>query len=685
MYLPISKINELDFEKTGADKQIATIVDSLFHQNNGYITSLARTWDQNIRFFEGDQWIFYDTYKKTNSTIPVIDGVNDFIPRPVTNLIAPTIMTIASVFTKNKPTALVFSNSDSDADVSAARVGEAVLDTKWELDNEQVKLNQASKIALLAGTVFRKDYWDPTAQTTSIEDPGADEEITIGDSKVDYLTPFEVYFDIYGGRYVVEAKVTPIETIKMIYGRDGNGYTGRADEVQSDKNYNSILQYRENLRTLNASGSGSTSSSSTQSETAVLVECYIAPTSTFPRGLMVVEANGIPLYVADSPYYDKRVEDSWHPYTIFKWLESPTRWHGISLAEQLVPLQRRINGIDSFIMLSNMSNINPVWAINKASNVPEGYINGRPGLHIYYTGEAPQRMPGIGLPRDIYEERKRLLDELHFIAGDNLVLHGEQPSGVNTATGLQLLMEQSASKFNPYYSNWEKFLEKGQQKKLMLIAKNYIQDRPDFFEKIKHFSRNSNTIDIKNFIGADLRDNFTVRFEAGSSIPRSKLVEQQQLLDLQAKGLLGDVSPQGNPVANQKFLEKFGVRQFQGVTNQDLNKANFVVGVLKQINDDKLPEDDFPPFLPFENVDIHMDALVNEMKKPEFTDSKQVFQAKFQELMQAKEVMESQELIQETPMEDPGQNNPPQPPKNQPPATPEEIEQMLAQGELSPQ
>lgn len=689
MYLQLEEINKLDFNNPSAIQTLSGIVQSLFMSNHSYMTNLAKVWDTNIRFFEGDQWIYYDSAKKTNVSIPIIEGTNDFIPRPVTNLIAPSIMTIVSVFTKNKPTALVFPNSDQDSDMQAARVAEAILDTKWEVDDEARKHVRAMTLALLCGTVFRKDYWDPTATTTTIQPigGGTQDTMAIGDTKIEMLTPFEVYPDIYGGNYYFEAKVVPIETIRQVYGKMGKGYTGRAEEVKPDRTYNSVLQYRENLRTLTASGmtyGAGQSGGSNSSETAVLVEAYIRPTRTFPKGLMVVQAGGIPLFCADSPYYDPRVEESWHPYTPYTWLTSPTRFHGISLAEQIVPLQRRINGIDSFTMLNNMSMINPIWMINKASNIPEGYINGRSGLHVYYTGEAPQRLPGIGLPSDIYKEREKLVNDIHYIVGDNQVLHGENPTGVNTASGLQLLMEQSAGKFNPYYTNWEKFIELGQQKKLLLIAKNYVQQRPDFLQKIKTFSRNSNSIDIKNFLGADLRDNFTIRIEAGSSVPRSKLVEQQQLLDLQKLGLLGDVSPQGNPVANQKFLEKFGVSQFQGITNPDLQKANFVVGVLKQINDNKLPDSDYPPLLPFENVDIHMQTLVDEMKRPEFKDPKGAFQHKFEELNQAKEAQMQALGPQMPPPQDgqpqqPGEAPPlPEPPPGEHPLTPEELQQIIA-------
>lgn len=642
MALNLANIEKLDLSTDEGQRNLAGMVDSAFTNIHPYVMSLAKTWDTNIRFYEGDQWIYYDETLQRNIQIPIIDGKTDFIPRPVTNLIPSALWTIASIFTKNKPSALVFANSENAEDIMAARVAEAIADTKWELDGEQLKHVDAILIALLCGVVFRKDYWDPGKQETFIQTPQGTEKVALGDTSTDMLSPFEVYPDIYGGQYFLQASVTPINEIEMLYGYEGNGFTGLVDKIKKSKAYSSVLQIRENLRTHTRSyfGTSGSQGEDADQDTAVLVEAYIKPCKAYPAGLMVVEAGGVPLYVNHSPYWDPKVEDSWHPYTIFKWLKSPTRWHPMSLVEQIVPLQRRINGIDSIIQLHNMTMINPIWLNPKSCQIPKGYFNGRPGLVVDYVDSPgnppPQRIPGVPLGNDIYQEREQKVADLHQIVGDNLVMQGEQPSGVNTATGLQLLLEQSSTKFSPFYSGWEKFIEQGQQKKLLLISKFYSQNRPDFVNKLKKYSKNANNIEIESFVGADLRDNLNIRIEAGSSIPRSKLVEQQQLRDLAKEGALGDVSP-ANPVANAEYLQKFGVTQFSGVSNPDLVKANFVVGVLNQINDGKIAPDNYPPLLPFENVDIHMATLVDEMKRPEFKDRRGVFKQKFDELLAAKE------------------------------------------------
>ena len=158
------------------------------------------------------------------------------------------------------------------------------------------------------------------------------------------------------------------------------------------------------------------------------------------------------MYVGPCPEYNPMSpDDTWHPYTECIYTKAPLRRHGISLLENIVPLQRRLNSLDSLIILSRMTNASPQWLDPIGSGIPEGYHSGRPGQVYKYrpvgaNGHAPQRLPGMDLPPGVYEERKNTIVEMHQIASDNEVMSGNQPSGVSAATALNILLEQSFSK-----------------------------------------------------------------------------------------------------------------------------------------------------------------------------------------------------------------------------------------------
>lgn len=630
--LDLQKIDQMDLSSPESLSQLAIMIDDCYKGSQSYMHALAMKWEESIRFFMGDQYIRYVRERRGFEPIPETK-YNEFIPRPVTNFILPIVQTLTSLFTRQKPNASVFENSRDSQDINAAKLAGRIQDAKWESDEEQIKLIKAAVIAIICGHVFRKDYWDSTLGPVSSLLSGP-----VGDNAVDILDPFRIIPDLQSGSYFIETTIHPISWIKSQYGVQGPGYTGLADSIKEEENLSGVMELHNRLRTsigFSTDAPGFRSGENTLKGHSVLLEAYIHPTQRYRNGLMVVVSNRKTLFVNNSPYFNPNIPDSWHPYTDCPYQNHPFRFHGISLVEQLIPLQKRLNAIDSLIILNRMTMAMPQWLIPTGSMAPEGYISGQPGLNIPHTpGLEPKKVQGVGLPGDIYKERQSIIEEMYRIAGTNEVVDGQRPDGVNTASGLNLLLEQSFSKFSPFTQAWEKFLEKGQTKKLMLIASKYREPRPDFINRLKSLNKENLDIEIKDFVGADLRDNVSVRIEAGSSLPRSKAAEQSSYKELAGMGLFGALDPVSNPIGNKQFLEKFGVTPIENQMNMDVEKAKWVVSVLVGINRGELPPTAYPPFDPIDNVDIQFSILSNKMKTPEFKDTLGVFQRKLQELNQ---------------------------------------------------
>lgn len=689
MKLDIKKIDGLNLENNDDLNWLGKHVEGIYNTTMPYIERLACTWDENIRFFEGDQYIYYNETERSWQVIP-ITKFNDWIPRPTTNYILPIVMTLTSLLTRTKPTARVFSNSDDDSDEGAARFAEKLTAAKWEIDNEQEKLIDAAMIALLCGTVFREDSWNyckgkkidtsdlkagekeepvettgeeveegvekPDEMDLGSEDVGESDdadEVYVGDNEVNIYSPFEVIPDIENDSFIFKAVVKSLSDISLIYDKKGRGYTGKANEVKAQNNLSTVLTYRERLR-VSTGGLYPTSTTEMKfSDSAVLVEFYLKPTKKHRKGLYVVEAGGIPLFVSESPCFDEDSGD-WHPFTETTWIRSPLRRHGISCVENIVPKQRRINGIDSLIILNRETMVSPQWFIPNGMGIPEGSVSGRPGLvirgNVRAAGIMPQKLNGVPLPPSVAQEREQQVMDMHIIAMDNEVMSGNQPSGVSTAQALNLLMEQTYNKFNPITQRWEKFIEDGQQKKLRLLQKKYIEPRKEVLGLMKELNGGVLDLDVVDFSQTNLTDNLRIRIEAGSSLPRSKAAENEDLKDLAGKGLFGPIDPVQNPVGNREFLEKLGFGAFEVAKNPDIEKAKYNVRVLTKINKGQLPLEAFPKMTPFDDIDIHMKVLVNEMKRPEFKDTQEVFKAKFDELNQAKEAILQQQMQEQMQM-----------------------------------
>lgn len=683
--LDLSKLEKLDPSNPTSLTTLSTEIDTVYRQAPFYLERMAYSWMQNIHFLLGDQHIYYNQISKQFELLPTTRH-NDFVPRPVTNLIQPITTTNVSTFTRNKPNCDVTPNSPDDKDISAARIASKIQDAKWEDDDMQNKLAECIYWAVTCGTVYRKDYWDtsygkivripltePVTEQTlgpdgsinfvTQEKPVLDEkgsptfnEIPLGDNSVDIIDPFRIIVDPNASNeqsmsWIMETSIQKLTWIQENFEKKDNGYTGEAENVKEEMNLSSMLDLRQRLKTLSVKGAGTSYGTSTGYEntvknSAVVKELYIRPTRAHPKGQMIVSAGGKILYWGESPYYDG-TPDSWHPYTVYRYELIPGRFFGKSLIEDLVELQRRINAIDSLVILNRKTMVAPQRLIPAGCGIPEGYWNGAPGLQLQYrpvgaNGAKPEIIPGVPLPAQVYQEREVTKNEMYQVARTNEVLQGIRPPGVTTYGGLQLLLEQSFNTFSSQIHRWEKFIEKGETKKLKLIAQRYREPRPEFINKLRVLNRDISDVEIVNFIGADLRDNVTVRVEAGSSIPRSNAAKQQQLMELAASGVLGDLI--NDPLNKQQFLERIGVTGFDATYEADVKRSTWENEMLDNMNFQSVV------VFPIDNHQIHIEMHGNRAKEPSFMKVDPMIQQSYLQHIQEHSMILQQQQMQQAQM-----------------------------------
>jgi len=704
--LDIQEIDKLDlshdesgnFSNINDVMKLGGMVNDAYMGAQGYLGSLARTWEENIHFFMGNQYIRWNNHFRRFDPLPN-NKYTKWIPRPTTNFILPIVQSIASVFTSRKPSVGVRPNSTDEADINAAKLAERLQDLKWEENDEQRLSLLAVIVMCLTGTVIRKDYWDstagPTIKTGNVDEDGNEEEIPLGDNAVEILDPFRVIPDLNvikpeDSPWFLESNIKPLSWVREAYGRTGDGFTGYADKIKEDHNLSSIMQIFNRLKTSESSGNyiygEGSSNQDTLKNNTVLLEAYIEPTKNYPKGIFTCVSGKKTLYVGDSPYYEDQYKNSWHPFTFCKFQDVGFRFHGLSLVENLVSLQKRLNEIDATIILTRQRMGSPQILMPKGHGIPHGYISGEPGLLIEWdnlsaNGSSPIIFPAADVSQSTLAERKNIVDEMHKIAGTNEILSGQRPVGVNSAAGLHLLKEQSYDKFSNPVHNLEKYYEESQTKKMRVWSKFAREPRPDMIKRLQYMNKDNLDLQIVNFIGADLRDNVSIRIEAGSSLPRSKAYELQALQEAMQAGLLGQVDPQTNPVGNKEILEKFGITGISTVANSDVERAKWINGVLVSINRDQLEIDSYPPILPMDDLNIHMKILTDYMKKPKFKDPKQVFVQRYEQI---KSILEQQEAeaMQQQMMQQMGQPPGEIPPEGEPvpPEVAPPVEEGLAEG-----
>jgi hypothetical protein len=693
---------------------LAEKIEGYYRKDSTQKVQLAYHWQRNHLMLDGMQWLVYDSSVATGGLWKRLDvsRQNEFIPRPTTNLLFDVYQTLKSYLIKTKPRSSVFPNTELYQDKMAAKVAELCLEANWAKLKEQQNYEYAAACLVTYGTVFKKSYWDTSelvmskvprmtqmpktdpatgmvvgmeevqATDPSTGDPLFD-TIPLGDVNTDVVEPYRICLDpiasdIHKARWIMEYSIQPLAWIKEIYGKDAQsnpGYTGLAETVEEEPNLQGSLKRFYQLK--QSSGlkqriEGGTSLGSTEehlTNSAVVKEYYERPSRQFPNGRMVVVANGKCLYAGDSPYIGPELGD-WHPYSECRWELVPGRFWGKSALDAASELQKRLNSIDSVIILTRKTMAIPQKLIPTSSGIAPGTWTGRPGQEIPYRdagGAKPELLPAMEVGQSIFVERKQVSDDMKTITGAIDVLKGENPGNVTAASALEMLYEVGMGKLFPILDRWKAFVENDQKKQLKTIAKFYKEPRPDFIRLLQQKNKELPAAAINKFIGSDLYDNCNVSVEAGSNVTKLQAAKKQELREAAQSGVLNLADPRNR----RKYLEDMGIQGYDSDIGPDQKRQEWENSLLDDLQNNP---NNKPVVLDWDNHPIHMQVLEQRMKEPSWMELPfEIQQAYMQHRMeheQKQQQMMQMQMMQAMAMGQPltpsSQTQAPQPMKSQP-------------------
>jgi hypothetical protein len=294
-------------------------------------------------------------------------------------------------------------------------------------------------------------------------------------------------------------------------------------------------------------------------------------------------------------------------------MKQPGSMWGISLVQQLVPLQRRINSIDALVAYNRKTMAVGTWLIPSGSGIPDESLVGIPGQNVTYdpdvSGAKPEKVPGQPLPDQVLKEREIIVNDGNLIANAADIRSGVNPSGVTTVGQLQILTEQANSSRSKQVDSWEDFIEESEELDLLNFQDCYKAPMNDMSMEFKKYSKSLTRYDWEKFIGSDIRDNTSVRVEKGSTVQRSKLLREQTIMQLLPTGLLGNTQ---DPYINEAILEEFGLSNLSSSADVDVKKAEKMIEMML--------DGQYPPILEVDNPDIQITVLARFMKDPKFLE-----------------------------------------------------------------
>ena len=293
------------------------------------------------------------------------------------------------------------------------------------------------------------------------------------------------------------------------------------------------------------------------------------------------------------------------PYTFFVWDTDPASTYPKGAGVDLVPLQKRLNRLDSLMELAYMCNAAGKWLWPKTQTADKP--SGSPNEVIEYDpiGEGKNK-PEFVQPNPIAESafqlRQMILSDFQLIGNTLGVQQGQAPEGVKSFRGVAYLGAKAEEQSNTQRGLWELGNQIRYRKILKLVRTGWDEER-----KIKVAGYNGR-YGMVSLSSADLDGMYDLDFVPDSSRPR---LISEKIQAVQTGLQAGLIDPQDS-----------GTREYL-VDLLRLDEVNLVdhLQYLKAERDlETMKTGRVPQESPFQKWDVFLKVFANFTLTEEFED-----------------------------------------------------------------
>lgn len=481
-------------------------------------------WMTNIAYLCGHSNLRYDS--QTRSFIPSKRNVvASRFERYQINKILPTVQNRLARLAKNAPRYDIRPETSDSEDKEAARLGLQILTSLWD----QLQVNE-KRIPLYmwlqeCGHSWIKVSWDVT-KGKFMEDGERE-----GDVRIDIVSPFEVFPDPLAKyqdemQYLIQCKVRKLDYFKDHY--------EKGSLVKEEGTWLMSAQFEQRLQGFTTRPGSSALTDEAMKNTAIEMVKYEAPSKNYPNGRMIIAANGVLLE-------DKELPVGEIPFAKFDDIIIAGKMYPEAVITHLRPIQDHINENARRRMEWVRKLLSGKLIAAKGHGINQESVNDEVTEIIEYNPNPnapasgmPQAMQMPNIPQYAYNEDEISDGYINYISGISDVSRGQLPSASIPAIGAQLLVEQDETRIGVMTTQHEFAWAKVGRLLLKFVENFYVMPR-----KLKIAGRNLEYA-VKDLTGDMLRGNTDVYVIPGSTLPGSKTLKRQEILNAYNQGLLGD-------------------------------------------------------------------------------------------------------------------------------------------------
>jgi hypothetical protein len=541
----------------------------------------------NMAFYLGYQWVTWD-HRMRAYRRPTVDIQDPNTPvRLSANKIGTHVRGHIAKLTKNVPEPQCRPVSNSDDDVSTARVGTRILVHELDRLNWQAELQTFLQWPEVVGWGYVHPWWDADAgdkvgELTGLKE-GEDARVFAGDVCMDIVAPFELSVDPSSIKSDLSDAHWAIRTTTLTR----EAAWERWGVVLSGGSARSLSQEVHSL------GAVGQSEPAAQSEDWVNVhQLWMVPCRAVPKGCVITWSGTSIIDKKMSYPYDHGML----PFIQCNQLPGLGTREGRTTTTDLIPLQTDYN--DTLSREATIRRQMTPKLVHAIGQVDPQRITSRFESLPYMPGvaaEAPKLiMPDASWAQQFELGMNRDDRDMGEIVGANDASQGKSAASAAAATTMAL-QEADETKLSISATQLASFIEQvGAQ--ILLLCKQYWAE-----ERTVRVWSDDNILEAFRYQGADIDERLDVHISSESTLPRSKAARAQMFMELQARfpGLI-------DAQMLMNMLDVPGADLLTKSLDIDTRKQNREIG--------QLLLGEYPQVRPYDNHVIHL-KVINDFRK----------------------------------------------------------------------
>jgi len=321
------------------------------------------------------------------------------------------------------------------------------------------------------------------------------------------------------------------------------------------------------------------------------------------NGLFFIYSQGVMLQWGANPIVDPDTEEAYNPFTFFLWDLDPASVYPKGIGADCVPLQKRLNRIDSLIELGLMSNAAGkwLWPTTQTNMKPP---NGDPSDVIMYDPIGDDKTPPKFVQPSpfhgsVWQLRAAILQDFQQIGLQTGVQSGDA-GGQSAFRALAYLGSKASEQLNTQRFLWES-AHCLRYKKVLALAKFVWDDE----RQVKVAGPNGKFL-FEAFNGESLRGDYEIDFVPNSSIPKT-LDDKMQMLQTFIEAGLVDLT---DPTVRQYIYDLANMEGVNLASELQFRKAERDLDLVKR--------GEMPHESPYQDWTIELKTVANFTLTEEF-------------------------------------------------------------------